>query len=152
VFSYGPLFLRALTENNLTCWSPIMLALRTLALSTALIAVAAAGSIYAAPASAQGVYAGRIKNNLGIPAAYQYQYNGGQWIMLTLAPGQIHEFSVPSRYATTTVINVRYDSRLGDGRLTLRTVRLAMHGCDRPNNGWLQCFIRVNTRDVVLAR
>lgn len=130
-----------------------MFAFRTLAFrSLALAVVAIGGFLVASPANAQW-YAGSVRNNLGFTMSYQYQHNGGRWITKTLRAGESHAFAVPSSLATRTVIKIRFDNRLGDGRLTYTTVGLAMIGTSNKYYGWRQNFIRVNDQKTVyLAR
>jgi hypothetical protein len=130
-----------------------MFAIRTLVLrSLALAVVTAAGILVAAPANAQ-YYTGSVRNNLGVRMSYQYQVNGGVWKTQTLPPGHSHAFSVSSSQASSTVVMIRFDNRMGDNRLTFTTVRLLMIGTNEKYYGWRQNFIRVNDMiDVILAR
>ena len=107
---------------------------------------------FAASASSAraAVYAGVLKNTTHITITYQVKVNNGAWITHTLRPGQSLAYSFPSPGAT---LHLRYDNRLGDGRVTVTNTTIVMHGCDRPGNGWLQRFILVNDgRTLVVVR
>ena len=117
-----------------------MTAIRNLALAL----VATLG--LTATASAQvSYYAGVVKNNTDIKVTYQYKHNNGAWVTVSLSPGQKHVYSFRNPAGNQTV-HLRFDRRLGDGKLTYTTTTLAMHGTTNPNDGWLQIFNRVNDR------
>jgi hypothetical protein len=115
-----------------------MTAIRSLALAL----VATLG--LTATANAQTSYmSGVVKNNTDIKITYQYKQNNGAWVTVSLSPGQKHVYSYRAP-SDNRVIHLRFDNRLGDGRVTYTNTTLAMHGTGNPNSGWPQIFIRTN--------
>jgi hypothetical protein len=111
------------------------------------------------PAHAQaqgGVYGAVIKNNLPFDVTFQYSFNNGPWTTVSLRKGSTMQFSVPNSWfranpGKSVTVMVRYDTRLGDGKVTFRPRKLNMWSTDKPANGWMHSFILVNDmKDVML--
>jgi hypothetical protein len=99
--------------------------------------------------------AGMIRNDLPVRINYQYKLNNGNWVTLSLAPGQTQNFSLPyGQAAINSTIYIRYDGVPNDGAATtLHTTTLLMHGTKNPSEGRLQVFIVTNSgRNIHLAR
>src|SRR5688500_9077883 len=128
----------------------IMTTIRTLA-----IALLSVTGFFGTTASLQAadVVSGIIRNDTKATFNYQAKLNNGNWVTYSIAPGQTHVFSFPYGQHQGKTIHIRYDSIVNDGRTTLTTTTLAMHGCKHPNQGWVQRFIITNSgKNLYLAR